>query len=469
MESTPVDESEITPLARAVDGFEAALDQLIAQVDGGALSGLDANELVGFLQAFESIRNKIPVVDHAAIQTATDLGVPHSLCQRSMTRVLTQALRLSPADAGRRVRAAQQLGDRRALTGPSLPPLRPHLAAAQRRGEISAEQVGVVDRGLRAVDQPGFDPADVEAGEEILARQARTLGPGELKIATQAVVDRIDPDGTLPDDDRIRQARHFRMSRQTDGSVKGEFHLTAEVGEKLKAVLDPLSAPLTTCVTTGALDDNGEPAGTSVIEPDERTRGQRLHDALEQVCDRLLRSTALPDSGGTPATAIVHINLDDLLSGTGGGQLTDGTRISLAQVAELLDQAEIAWCLEDAKGAVLDLGRSRRIASPAQTLAMIARDGGCSFPGCDVAPEWCERHHIISWLAGGLTDIDNLTLLCRYHHRNFEQRGWTCRMTADRLPAWSPPRWVDKSRRPIIHPRISLRRWRPQEPLPDAA
>ena len=109
------------------------------------------------------------------MQTATDLGVPHTLCQRSMTRVLTQALRLSAPDAGRRVRAAQQLGDRRALTGASLPPLRPHLAAAQRRGEISAEQVGVVDRGLRAVDHPGFDPADVEAGEEILARQARNL------------------------------------------------------------------------------------------------------------------------------------------------------------------------------------------------------------------------------------------------------------------------------------------------------
>ena len=75
------------------------------------------------------------------------------------------------------------------------------------------------------------------------AHQARILGPAELKIATQRVVDRIDPDGTLPDDERIQQARDFRMSRQADGSVKGEFRLTPEVGEKLKAVLDPLAAP----------------------------------------------------------------------------------------------------------------------------------------------------------------------------------------------------------------------------------
>src|SRR6478609_1045024 len=123
MESTPCEEAEITPLAHAVDGFSAALDRLIEQVDGGALGGLDANGLVGFLQAFETIRNKIPVVDHVAIQTSTDLGVPHTLCQRTMTRVLTQALHLSAADAARRVRAARQLGVRRAMTGPSLPPL----------------------------------------------------------------------------------------------------------------------------------------------------------------------------------------------------------------------------------------------------------------------------------------------------------------------------------------------------------
>ena len=177
----------------------------------------------------------------------------------------------------------------------------------------------------------------------------------------------------------------------------------------------------------------------------------------------------LPDSGGTPATVLVHIDLDDLLSGTGSGQLDDGTAVSLSGVAELLDQAEIAWCLEDAKGAVLELGRSRRIASPAQTLALIARDGGCSFPGCDVPPAWCERHHVVPWLAGGRTDLDNLTLLCRYHHRQFEQRGWTCRITPDRLPSWEPPRWIDREQRPIVHPRILLRRWTPQDPLPEAA
>jgi hypothetical protein len=54
-------------------------------------------------------------------------------------------------------------------------------------------------------------------------------------------------------------------------------------------------------------------------------------------------------------------------------------------VLRLANQAEIVPTVMTATGAVLDLGRTRRIASRAQTYALIARDGGCSFPGCDRA------------------------------------------------------------------------------------
>ena len=108
----------------------------------------------------------------------------------------------------------------------------------------------------------------------------------------------------------------------------------------------------------------------------------------------------------------------------------------------------------NASGAVLDLGRSRRIATHHQTLALTARDGGCSFPGCDRAAQWCERHHIKEWVDGGATDLDNLTLLCRYHHHNFATRGWQCRINGDRLPEWIPPSWTDRTRTPLINTRI---------------
>ena len=116
-------------------------------------------------------------------------------------------------------------------------------------------------------------------------------------------------------------------------------------------------------------------------------------------------------------------------------------------------QAEIVPAVLTRAGAVLTLGRSRRIATRAQTLALIARDG-CSFPGCDHPSPWRERHHIRGWVDGGRTDLDNLTLLCSYHHHHFAQRGWTCRLNLDRLPEWVPPRWVDPDQKPILNPRL---------------
>ena len=72
----------------------------------------------------------------------------------------------------------------------------------------------------------------------------------------------------------------------------------------------------------------------------------------------------------------------------------------------LADSADIYTALVTGQGEVLRLGRTRRIASRGQTIALIARDGGCSFPGCDTGPEWSERHHIVPWVDGGRTDLN---------------------------------------------------------------
>jgi len=203
-----------------------------------------------------------------------------------------------------------------------------------------------------------------------------------------------------------------------------------------------------------------QPTGRRLVEDDPRSHDQRMHDALEAVCDRLLRTGGLTDANGTPATVIISMDADDLASRAGTGLLSDGSPVSVEAVIDLTDQAEVAWCVKNSRGSVLALGRSRRIASRQQSLALIVRDGGCSFPGCDTGPEWCERHHVVSWIDGGATDLDNLTLLCRYHHHNFAGRGWACQINSDRLPEWIPPKWIDRHQRPILHPRIRTNRWR---------
>ncbi|HZC25709.1 MAG TPA: HNH endonuclease signature motif containing protein, partial [Actinopolymorphaceae bacterium] len=86
--------------------------------------------------------------------------------------------------------------------------------------------------------------------------------------------------------------------------------------------------------------------------------------------------------------------------------------------------------------------------------ALAARDGGCSFPGCDAPPNWAQVHHVVEWIDGGRTDLDNLCLGCGHHHRQFARRGWKVIMQ-DGRPWWIPPPWIDPDQTPVrntMHP-----------------
>jgi Domain of unknown function (DUF222)/HNH endonuclease len=183
-------------------------------------------------------------------------------------------------------------------------------------------------------------------------------------------------------------------------------------------------------------------------------RGQRLHDALDEVCGRILKTKDQLPSGATPASVIVTINLEDLLAKAGLAETSDGTQLTADQLWRIADEAEIWPIILNRKDVPLALGRTQRLASKGQTRALIARDRGCSFPGCTHPAGWCDRHHIIDWILGGATDLDNLTLLCRYHHVHFLQKGWNCRINSDGLPEWIASWWIDRQQRPQINARI---------------
>lgn len=72
----------------------------------------------------------------------------------------------------------------------------------------------------------------------------------------------------------------------------------------------------------------------------------------------------------------------------------------------------------------LRMGRRIRIANRSQRRALRVRDGGCVFPGCSVDPSHCVAHHVDWWEWGGPTDLENLVLLCRFHHKAVHQRGF---------------------------------------------
>ena len=447
-----IEDEEPTEVDHVLAQLEAWQDKLTSLTTGGAggvLATLSDERLLGVWRRHEQIRHRSAVFDHDAIVEAQARQLPQSVCQPGMVEVLVAALRLSHAEAARRVRAAAALGERVSMTGEPLAPLRPALAQAQREGTASPEQVDVCLRAIEQVEHRGFDPADLDAADSLFAGWTATLDPRALRQAADRVVERIDPDGTRPRDEVNADRRHLGLRKTRDGQAwVVDGRLTGAVGAKLQAVLGPLAAPR---VESVVVED-----GCVVAQPDPRRYGQRMHDALEEVCDRLLRSGTLPASGGTPTTVIITISADSLRTRTGCGTTSDGTRLSAEAVLGLADEADVYLARVDAFGVVLELGRTRRLATCGQTMALIARDGGCSFPGCDRPPEWAERHHVVAWVDGGTTDLSNLTLLCGYHHHHFAGRGWTCRMR-DGLPTWTPPRWVDPQQRPQLNARIAAR------------
>jgi hypothetical protein len=202
------------------------------------------------------------------------------------------------------------------------------------------------------------------------------------------------------------------------------------------------------------LEALGAPRPSSEHGRDERTPGQRRHDALRQVLKLATRAGELPQTGGLPATVLVTMTKREFESGTGLAVTSFGQQLSVPAALRLADQASIGWLVHNTTGGVLGFGRGRRAASAGQALALAARDRGCAFPGCDIPSEWTERHHIVPWRLGGRTDLENLVSLCDFHHDRHETDGWTIRID-DGIPWFTPPPWRDPTQTPIRHERFT--------------
>jgi hypothetical protein len=441
------DRTELPRVDVVLDKLNTNFAELVDLLEAGGLDQLDAAKRVALWQRFEAFRNRLPLIDHRMIADAEATDLAGSYGFTSMGRFLTRILQLSDGEAASRVRAAAALGPRSSMLGEHLEPLLHKLAELQREGTVSAEKVQIVERAMHKLSRAGLDPAAVQTAEQLLTDYAPLLGPAELRRYALRVVDAADPDGPEPVDDQLQQdRRNLELKQRRDGMWWMQGKLTATTGAQLNAILDPLSRPRSSSIE----DEDGK--ATAI--PDERPYGQRLHDAFDEVCGRVLKSADQPVSGGTPASVIVTVPVEDLLARAGLAETTDGSMLTSDQLLRIADEAEIWPTIIDRHGVPLALGRTQRLASRGQTMALIARDTGCSFPGCTHPPSWCDRHHIIDWIRGGLTDVDNLTLLCRYHHTHFLQKGWSCRINADGLPEWIPPWWIDRDQRPQISTRV---------------
>jgi hypothetical protein len=418
-----VDERQTHPAAVAL---AAAVDALMSV----ELDGLSAVELAGVLADVEVQRRRLAAVDHRLLAEVGELGVAGEYGRTGAVDLLVNLLRVTPREARARIERAQDLGPRRALTGEPLAPLFPATAAAVGAGANSAQHADVIADCLEHVSR--IASAEVtDAAEALLVDAARREQPRQLARTAALLLARLDPDGIQPAEDEMERRRGFSLAKHADGSATPRGRWTAELVAAWEAIFDSLAAP-----------------NPSAELPDQRSAAQRRHDALAEAAHRLLRSGTLPPAGGSPVAILAITTLRELAAGTGIAITGHGEQLSTATLLQLAGDAALVPVICTDTGGVLAYGRERRLASRGQRLALAARDRGCSFPGCTRPAAWTEVHHVVSWLREGGTDLDNLCLLCRYHHRHFAIHGWEAQMI-NGVPHWRPPSWLDPERKPI--------------------
>jgi hypothetical protein len=366
----------------ATAGLSAASAAVAAYLHSAATGQFDAlsdADVLAELREFEVLRRRLTAVDHALIAEVDRRAIPDRLVMPSTSAMLQCLLRLSPHEAKQRVQAARACGPRHALTGQSLPPLLPQLAGAQATGQLSTEHARVILHTLAQL--PGtVSAADHAQAEQHLVEAAHTLRPREVGLLGQRILAHLNPDGVLDSEVEQQRRRGFALHPNTDGSYTATGRLTPGCGALRQA-----------CLTPGAAPRPGDDTG-----PDPRSHSQRMHDALQDLAGLAVRRTELTASGA-PAQVIITLTADQLGARHGLAETSFGQLLPVNDALRLADEASLHILLRDRHGVVLDHGRTKRIATRTQTLALIARDRGCSFPGCDQPPEHCQRHHIVAW------------------------------------------------------------------------
>lgn len=351
--------------------------------------------------------------------------------------------------------------------------------------------------GAAAGPQTGTDGqgTDGRGGGEA----GRGEGSGDADGAGQPDWPRRRRSDTFGGDDTTRNT--LFLSRTLGGRYVLRGDLDAETGERLSIALSPLSAP------------RPEADGTR----DRRSGGKRRADGLAEylrrhaVCSASApgRSGACACAGGTGgnggcgtnsgngtqvsghdfgggagtgATLSVHVRLRTLTDTDADharraeliaqghysqvfGDLPHGLTdwfglMPVSAVRRLACDAAVTPIGVDENGVPLNVGRTRRLATPAQRRALAARDHGCAFPHCDRPPAWCIAHHVLHWVDGGRTDLTNLVFLCPEHHRSVHHHGWTVVIDrTTRSPRFLPPpgdrlahQWLDSDGTPAPQP-----------------
>jgi hypothetical protein len=410
-----------------LDRLDAVVDELAAL----PWDRLTDDDVLDVVRRVERAKRRLAPVDHAAINQVQSRSLAFSHGARSSGALLAQLLRISPGEASGRVRAAGLLGPRRTITGEQVEPQFPLVAAAQAAGVVSDRHAAVITRTIAKLPDSVADEFG-DFAEKSLVEQAATVDPGLLARHAEVLAYALDQDGHYADRAYRDRTRGLELHSRPDGSAHLEAELTGEAAEHLRTHLDTLARP------APAVDG----------APDPRTATQRRHDGFLAMLKLVERAELLPQVAGCSATIVLTMDADAYATGTGTATTGHGYPVpaDLAKDWAGPETRMIAVLLTKTK-AITGYSTAHRIVTEGQRLALIARDKGCSFPGCDITPAWTQAHHITEFQHSRRTSVENCTLLCGAHHRTHQEMGWTCTLIHG-TPHWIPPKWLDPEQTP---------------------
>jgi hypothetical protein len=140
------------------------------------------------------------------------------------------------------------------------------------------------------------------------------------------------------------------------------------------------------------------------------------------------------DADADRATVVVHASLE-ALSGRRNAETEHGAVMPPEALQRLACDARIQVVAEDDAGDAIAMGRTKREPSASMMRQLRHRDRGCRFPGCG-STAFANAHHIVWWSRGGATDLNNLLLICGFHHRLIHEHGWTIERAGDGRVRW---------------------------------
>lgn len=247
--------------------------------------------------------------------------------------------------------------------------------------------------------------------ETTLLRHARKELVARFRATCIHARHAADPEGVAAEEADGVEARYLTITNTDDGLVALSGTLDKVGGAALRTALEPLAKRMG--------------------KDDHRLFPRRLGDALVELAEGSMQSPQIQ----------VTSSLETLLglAGAPAADMEFALPISSKAVERFACDCSVTRVLLGSESAVIDVGRSRRTVSGPARRALAARDGHCRWPGCDRHAQQSAAHHLVHWLHGGSTDLDNLILLCHRHHRMVHEGRWQLVRSDDGRMLTIPP------------------------------